>query len=54
MTKTSGEDFYWSTTEGMVDLKNRYLPRSSKLSPAFSLIREGWEKKGGTLSPAAN
>lgn len=54
MTKTSGEDFYWSTTEGMVDLKNRYLPRSSKLPPAFSLIREGWEKKGGTITSAAN
>ena len=53
MTKTSGDDFYWSTTEGMVDLKNRYLPRSSKLPPTFKTVVEGWKAKGGTVSPAA-
>ncbi len=54
MTKSSGDSFYWSTTEGNVDLKNRYLPRESKLEPDFALIRAGWEKKGGVVTPAAN
>ena len=54
MTKSTGDEFYWSTSEGMVDLKNRYLPRSSKLPPSFAALLEGWKLKGGVISPTAN
>jgi hypothetical protein len=52
-TKCSGDTFFWSTTESMVDLKNRYLPRTSKLPPTFVEVLKGWEAKGGLVSPTA-
>lgn len=54
MTKSTTDDFFWSTAEGMVDLKNRYLPRSSNLPPTFQLEVDGWTAKGGIICPTKN
>lgn len=42
--KKSGADFYWSTAEKDVDLKNRLLPASTELPPTFETIVERWRE----------
>jgi len=49
LTKNTGEEFYWATTDPQVDLKYRYLERGTKLPPTFTAVVEGWESKGGRI-----
>jgi hypothetical protein len=39
-----GKDFYWSTAELDVDLKNRLLPIEAKMEPSFVPIVEEWNR----------
>lgn len=54
MTKATADAFYWSTAEGMADLKNRYLPRQSQMKPDFAAVVSGWQAKGGIICPTKN
>ena len=45
LAKKEGKEFYWSTTESNIDLKNRTLAFSGKISPSFVQIVEAWKKR---------
>lgn len=42
--RKAGANFYWSTAEKDVDLKNRLLPAATELPPTFEQIVERWKQ----------
>lgn len=51
MSARDDKGFYWSTDAYNADLKARHLPLSSRLSPSFVQVIEGWKKLGGVITP---
>lgn len=44
LTVRDGDKWFWDTQNSSADLKTRYLPISSKLSPDVTQILNGWSK----------
>lgn len=55
LAKKQGSEFFWSTTDATMDLKNRALPIGDKLTPDFRQITAVYEKRkklaGGSSPP---
>lgn len=45
-TVREGASWWWDTANANVDLKSRYLPVSSKLTPGFGQIMDKWKDRG--------
>lgn len=45
LTVREGVTWYWDTANANVDLKSRYLPINSKLTPDFKLIMDKWSAR---------
>lgn len=58
LTKRVGTNFFWSTTDAGIDLKNRSLPISDKLAPDFRPIISAFERRkklaGGSSPPPSS
>jgi len=54
MARRDGTNFYWSTIEANVDLKNRSLPLDSKLAPSFVPVIQAYHNRlKATRTPTA-
>lgn len=51
LTVREGAAWYWDTANANVDLKTRYLPIASKLSPDFATILEKWKARAAATKP---
>lgn len=49
-TVREGASWYWDTANANVDLKSRYLPISSKLTPGFGQIMDAWKARSAAAS----
>lgn len=54
LTTREGASWFWDTANANVDLKTRYLPISSKITPHFALIMDKWaaRAKAAALVPS--
>jgi len=54
LTKHTGSDFLWSTSESNIDLTTRFLEHSNQLPPSFKTMIDVWKTKGGKIVPHVN
>lgn len=49
-TVREGASWYWDTANANVDLKSRYLPVSSKITPGFGQILDKWKVRAAAAN----